>query len=562
MGLLVHIFGYKLLSFIKVSIDGKLLSILKNLGTTIVYSLFGIGVFFFTKSLIEYLLEDVKIGSFLFHRFISVILFVFFLAVNIGNALVSFSTLYRSKEVSFLITKPLPFSKLFAIKFLDNFFYSSVTLLLIISAVLAGYGSYFNMGADFYFLTFFLQVIPFMLIAASLGVILLLVVLRIAKKFGIRKILTILVSIYFISLVLVYNLSNPVLMVSQVMAYYPDINQYFGFLDNPLITFLPNFWISESFYWLSENNVLNAVPYFILQVSLAVVLFSAAIFLGKKWYYQTWISSMDLQFSSPKKKRTKFNFLSFGQKSFFSPQTEVLIKKEFWQFFREPSQWIHLIVLIFLIAVFASSIATIDIKFLYAHNTEMRTLIYLVVFLFNVFLIATFALRFVFPLISIEGEAFWKIKSSPLNIKKLVFTKFSILLLIIFFMGQVINFFTHFSYPSVLLIISSLNTALITVTLVSLNFGMGSIFANYKEKNPIRIASSQGASITFLFTLIYLVFLIAVLFFPVYSFFDFGNSYKDSLNQLPVTTVMIGVVSLFITYASIKAGQKSLKRDF
>jgi hypothetical protein len=55
--------------------------------------------------------------------------------------------------------------------------------------------------------------------------------------------------------------------------------------------------------------------------------------------------------------------------------------------------------------------------------------------------------------------------------------------------------------------ISQFNTGLVTVLLVALNFGMGAVFVNYKERNPIRIASSQGASITFLFTIVFLVFL-------------------------------------------------------
>jgi len=62
---------------------------------------------------------------------------------------VSFSTLYKSQEVFHLFTKPISFTNIFLIKFLDNFFYSSTTLLLIITAVLLGYGNYFNFSFGF-----------------------------------------------------------------------------------------------------------------------------------------------------------------------------------------------------------------------------------------------------------------------------------------------------------------------------------------------------------------------------------------------------------------------------
>jgi ABC-2 type transport system permease protein len=562
MKIVLHIFSYKLLSFLKISFEKKLISILKNFGSVIVYSAFAAGIYFFTYNIIGYLLEDVKIGSFLLHRFMSGLLFIFFLAVNIGNALVSFSTLYRSKEVTFLVTKPLPCYKLFAIKFLDNFFYSSVTLLIIITAVLAGYGSYFKLGINFYIVTLFLQIFPFMLTAASLGVIVLLIVLKLSKHIGIRKIAAVMASLYLIALVFFYKLSNPVLLVSQVMEYYPDINRYFGFLDNRLVTFLPNFWISESMYWLSENQLLKAFPFVLLQILVALVSFTLAVKLGKRWYFETWSSSMDNNLSLSKEKKRRTNILSFSKKSNLSPQFEVIIKKEFWQFFREPSQWIHFTIILLLIIVFAGNIASLDIKILNAYNTEMKTLIYLTVYLFIIFLIGTLALRFVFPLISIEGLAYWKIRSSPLSSTKLMLIKFISVFAVIFFIGQMLNYFIHFRYPYELTLFSSINTALITITLVSLNFGMGSLFVNYKEKNPIRIASSQGASITFLFTLIYLTFLIVILFIPLNNYFSASIIKNGVTGNLMLTSLIIGIVTIIVTLISLNMSRKSLKRDF
>jgi hypothetical protein len=98
--------------------------------------------------------------------------------------------------------------------------------------------------------------------------------------------------------------------------------------------------------------------------------------------------------------------------------------------------------------------------------------------------------------------------------------------------------------------------------LVSLNFGMGAIFANYKERNPIRVASSQGASLTFLFTIIYLVFLIILLFAPVSNYFyaiERGN--LISIAQLIYTSLMLGAVTLVFSYLSISKGVKYFNQD-
>src|SRR5712691_102676 len=165
MAEILHILRYKLLSFIKVNIDLRFESIVKNVGSFIVYTGFSVGTFLFTRAVIAFLLEQVHIGQFLLHRFLSMLLYVFFLSVNVGNIIVSFSTLYKSNEVSYLLTKPLSHTNLFVIKFLDNFFYSSTTLFLIGLSVLLGYGSYFHHSWTFYGWAMMLLFIPFMLLA-------------------------------------------------------------------------------------------------------------------------------------------------------------------------------------------------------------------------------------------------------------------------------------------------------------------------------------------------------------------------------------------------------------
>jgi ABC-2 type transport system permease protein len=562
MNIILHIYYYKLISFIKISFNKKIASVLKNVGTASVYILFGLGVYFFTQNTIKYLLEEIRIGSFLLHRFASVILFIFFMAVNIGNTIVSFSTLYKSEEVSFLMSKPIVFHHIFIIKFLDNFFHSSITLLLIIAAVLFGYGSYFSLGLNFYLTTLFLQIIPFMLTAACLGVILLIVILKLAEKFGIRKIIAGISLIYLSLLILFFDISNPILLVTRVMEYYPDINRYFGFLDNSLATLLPNFWLSEAMYWISNGSYIRALPYIIFQIILSLIFLTAAIMLAKRWYYNTWVTSRQINFSFRKRKGKSTPPLAFGKKSILKPQLEVLVKKEFWLFFRDPSQYLHMIVILVLIGIFVASISNLDVKLLNAYNTNLKTVIYLIVFLFNVFLIASLALRFVFPLVSLEGQTYWKIKSSPINSTKLLMIKFFTFLAIVLIIGLLINYFSHFRYPFILTLTSSINTLFVTITLVSLNFAMGSMFANFNEKNPIKLASSQGASLTFLFTIIYLVFLMIILFFPIHNFFSLSNNPGLSAGKLLFTSSLIGIIALLVMIISLSISSKSLRQDF
>ena len=563
MNVLVHILKYKFLTFIKPqeSISGK--SLLKNLSASVVYLLFAVGIFFFTQNIMSYLVEEVKIGMFLLHRFVFVVLFIFFMTVNIGNIVVSYSTFFKNREVAFLITQPTSFAKIFLIKFLDNFFYSSSTLLLMVTAALSGYTSY--IGLPWYFIPFAVLIIifPFMFIAGMLGAITLLLIMRISARFGIRKVLIFLASIYATTIISFYIFSSPIQLVTNVFSYFPNLNGYFGFLEHPAIKLLPNHWVADALYWISSGKFIAAGWYLYLLIIVATLLLIFALFLAKNWFYKSWLVFLDLSNTLSNKKKSKVKTLfSFENKSSLAPTREALLKRELLLFFRDPTQWTHFLVMAFLIAIFILSISSVNVMIFNAYNIYLKTVVYLIIYLFNIFLIASMSLRFIFPLVSLEGETIWKIRSAPIDYKKLMLTRLFIYFLVIFLIGQILNFVSNFQFSFLFALISQMNTAFATITLVTLNFGMGSAYVNYKEKSPIRVASSQGASLTFLFTIIYLVFLIIILFAPLSNyFFAYDKNSLASVSQLLFTSAMLGTIAFIIAYLSISKGLNYFLND-
>ena len=563
MSVLLHILKFKLLTFLKFESQFSVKSVTKNLIASIIYILFAIGTFYFTQNIIAYLMEDVKIGMFLLHRFLFVVLFIFFMTVNIGNIVVSYSTFFKSKEVAFLLTQPVSFVQIFIVKFFDNFFYSSSTLLLMVSATLTGYTSYFNLSWLFVPFSIIVLILPFMFIAGTLGAIILLVIMRFAASFGIKKVLFTIAALYAFAIILFYIFSSPVQIVTRVFEYFPNINNYFGFLESPVIKLLPNHWVADSLYWISSGKYLAAGWSVFLLIVFAILFYLLALFLAKKWFYKSWLIFLNLSNElAVKRKKFRLSAFSFEKKSSFKPKREALVKREILMFIREPSQWSHFLVMTFLITVFVLSISNIDVLLLNAFNVYLKTLIYLIIYMFNVFLIASMSLRFIFPLVSLEGETIWKIRSAPLNYKKLMLTRLTIYFLVILIIGQILNFVSNYQFSIVLAAISQLNTAFVTITLVSFNFGMGAAYANYKEKNPIRVASSQGASFTFLFTIIYLVFLIILMFGPLSNYFGAIDKRSfSSVSQLLYTSLILGAIAFIVSYISISKGMRDFVKD-
>lgn len=556
-----HILKYKILSFKNANfvIDKKLL--IRNFASFLVYGIFALGAFLFTWNAIEYVLVNMKIGLFLLHEFISIMFFIFFMAVNVGNIVVSYSTLFKSPEVQFLFTKPVDPKIIFTIKFFDNFFYSSSTLILMFFSVFAGYVIYFKLSIFTFLVILLFNILPFLLTAGALGVIILMIIMKLSTIIGIKKIFFIIISTYLILMISFFEITSPIKLVNDVLQYYPDVNKYFADLVSPIITYLPNHWLSDTLYWMVNDNFEKAILPMLLQILLALFLTIIALSLGNKWYYNVWLSSLKFKFSNNKGKGIFSKFVSFDNVSRFSGQTEALMKKDLFTFMRDPSQIVHLSILLFLILLFISSIPSVAL--IAGNNFYLQTVVYISVLLFNGLLVTALSLRFVFPLISLEGEAFWKIKTSPISIKKYVKLKLFPYLISILLLSLVLNLFSNYKFSIYLIILSTLITIFIAIGLVYLNFGMGGYFAIYKEKNPIRIASSQGATITFLVAILYIALLVVGLFVPLLKYFErLAKLGEHNIGYLLEATILIGIVSIILSMLFYQIGLKSLKRDF
>ncbi len=559
MNQLFHILKYKAIAFLRLESKFNLSSLLKNMGSGIIYFGFAIGAFLFSKKLIWFLIEEIKIGQFLLHEFISMILFIFFISINIGNLIVSYSTLYKSTEITFLFTKPIDHIKIFAIKFFDNFFYSSSTLLMVLLSMLAGYAYYFKLSFAS-FILLMLNFLPFMISAGSIAVIILLLIIKVAHKLGIRKTFYTLAIGYVSFVLFFFNVNSPKHLVTMVMKYYPllDKNRYLDELISPIVKFFPNNWLSQTAYSLINGNFDTALFYTTIQIIFALISLSAALYLGKLFYFQTWLLNFNL--TSSLRANIKDDNAFNSQSWFIKPSIYSIIKKDILLFKRDTTQVVHALVLLFLLIIFIMSVA--GIRYVGLGNFYLQTIIYLSIFVFNLLLISTLALRFIFPLISLEGESFWKLKSSPVNATQLIKSKLIVNGSIIMFVSLALSVFSNIKFSYILILFSLIATLVSAITIISINFGMGALFANYKEKNPIRIASSQGASICFLINILYILFLVLILFKPFSSLFlSIMLNKVYNLKNILFSLLPLVTVSLLIVFLNIRTTYKALRKD-
>ncbi len=560
---LLLIFNLKAHTFLKKIFEWKLETVAKDISSLLIFGGFAVGVFILSRTVTLYLLQEAHIGQFLFHRFLSMLLYVFFITVNLGNMIVSYATLYRSQEVNFLMALPLTHQKIFLIKFVDNFFYSSTTLSLIGFAVLLGYGSCFDMPWYFYFFTMFFIMVPFMLIAGILAVLVLMSLIKIAARIGVRWLLAILALVYLSAIYLYFRIVNPIELVQSVMRFFPNVNQYFGHLDPPFVKYLPNHWVTEFLYWSVTGSPERGIPYFMILFLTMLGLVVVAGIVAYRYYFESWVLASDASSMLPEQKRKPlFQFFLLGKEWLFRPQTESVLRRDFWLFFREPSQWLHMLLMILLMMIFLVSIGSLDLQEV---RPFLLTISVMIVFLFDGFLIASIALRFVFPLISLEGDAFWIVRSAPVSLHRLYWQKFTMAAIGIVPIALILSLFSisMLRGHTIVLLVTGIVSTLVAFSLVALNLSAGTFFAMFNERNPIRIASSQGASLTFLLSMVYLTLVIAILIGPLGKFYQLliarGVATAEWI-YFPLAS--IAILSVLVIWLSSTAGLRAIHKDF
>jgi ABC-2 type transport system permease protein len=325
--------------------------------------------------------------------------------------------------------------------------------------------------------------------------------------------------------------------------------------------------VAQFFFYMASGKVMDALPYAGILLLVTIAMFGLLLFVAHRFYYRSWLVSLAVQSAAQKYYDPAHrHFMDFRSRSIFPSQVESVIKKEYFTFIREASQWIHLVVMIIMTGLFAISVSNINLTL---RIMDVQLLTYIVMFVFGGFMISSLALRFVFPMIGLEGQTFWTLRSSPIKESRIFIIKFILGIMVLLPIAEYIAVASNIPFVRITTMGSSLlwfgvfNALWISLTMVSLNLGFGGFFANYLERNPIRAASTQGATLTFMATLLYLIVVVVVIFVPVSAYF--AALYRHIFfngTVLLAGGILIVVVSFLLSAVGFIVGLRSMRRDF
>lgn len=511
--------------------------------------------------------------------------FLFFMAIFFllvfSNIIVSYSTIFNSKEIPILMTYPLKYIDMFDIKFIESILLSSWAFFFITLPFIFAFGIYKNLTLSFY-LASIIYLIPFITISGVLGSFVTLGLGKLFNKWWF-KILLILVVVGLIPLLIIYakksfNITG--IETENVAFTLGNLMPHFKISQFPL---LPSYWLSNGLLFLSSGKYNNSMLFFLFALSNCLLGFLILRFLAKKSYYDSWESIRSTQAPIYKpgfniffkkvgdvqlKAKRGFDFVVNKFTPFnsnriligFTPSKKAFINKDIKLFLRDPVQWSQGLMFFGLLAVYFGNLENLSYNL--ATGYWKNAIVFLNMMATSLTL-ASLGVRFIFPQLSLEGNKAWLLKLAPVSFKKILLGKFWFSFILAVFITEGLIFLSNYmlEVQDIIFYFTSVIMVMICFGLVGLSCGLGAVFPNFKQNNPAIIVSGIGGTLNFIFSLIYLGLIVWILAPFLYNYIINQNvELAGMLFRLSILTGLIFILSCITGLIPMYVGIRRLER--
>jgi len=179
------------------------------------------------------------------------------------------------------------------------------------------------------------------------------------------------------------------------------------------------------------------------------------------------------------------------------------------------------------------------------------------------FVMATVAVRFVFPAVSSEGPAFWIIRTSPVALRDFLWSKFWTGLVPVLALTEVLTIAgNHFlGVDPFVKAMAALAIVFMSFALVGLAIGLGARYPRF-DADPTQVAGSYGGVAFMIQAVLFVMAIIALLAWPasIYVFQRMRRFPLTASQQMLMAGCFVSAAAISVTVwlASMRSGVRAL----
>lgn len=478
-------------------------------------------------------------GELLASKLLGIALLTFLGILLLSNVITALSTFFLSQDLELLVAAPVDPLHLYGARLVETVVNSSWMVALLAVPLFLAYGFTYRAGVEFYLLAAGVM-LPFLVIPGVLGSAFTLLLVNVFPARRTRDLLALIALLATAGVVALFRFLRPERLVRPEE--FRNLVDFLSVLRTPSSVWLPSEWATDAL--MSQlRGFFDPFPFLLLLSTGAALVVLGAWLHGR--FFPAGFSRAQEGAPRSKEERRRSRWverLLLGA----GPRTRELVAKEVRIFFRDSTQWSQLVLLAVLVAVYVYNIRVLP---LYTGERVSFFLVNVVSFL-NLglagFVVAAIAARFVFPSISLEGRALWLLRSAPLRVESLFWTKYWVgtvpLLLVAVPLIVLTNLILQVS--PFLFVLSTATMVVMTFALGALALGFGALYPNFETENVAEIPTSFGGLLFMMAAVAYLAGIVVLEAWPVYLYLSSGLRGSREVPAIPLAVGVVGVVLL------------------
>jgi ABC-2 type transport system permease protein len=453
------------------------------------------GAFWLTWQLSGY----AELGDYLMRLGLSWLFLTFLSFLTFSGVVTALSTFFLSEDLKLLMVTPIAARRLFHARFARTLGQASWMVVAFLVPVLGGIGLARCAGPEFY-LTAVLTVAPFVVIPVAVGAAATLVLVNVFPARRARDILMLMGLLFAAGIVVLLRMIRPeqLLRVESL----PDITGFFADLQAPASAFLPSFWAGETIFASLQGgrDWLHGGALWTTALAMVVLLGAAC----ERWHFAGFSKAQEAR----KARFTRLRWLEpvVGVLPLSRVRRHLLVK-DLKVFLRDVSQWSQLLLLLALVMVYLYNFRVLDLERIPYMSGIVKNVYALINLGMAGFVMATIAVRFVFPSVSAEGAAFWIVRTAPIRMRDFLWSKFWTGFVPVLVLTECLTVLANklLGIDPFLEVASAVAIFFMSLALVGLATGLGARYPRFNAENPTQVAGSYGGVMFMILAVLFVV---------------------------------------------------------
>ncbi|HEX4574049.1 MAG TPA: hypothetical protein VH158_02890 [Gemmatimonadales bacterium] len=471
------------------------------------------GVFAVLYRILKYFRGVEELGPLLAAKLLGLVLLSFIAILVLSNVITALSSFFLAHDLDLLVSAPVDWLRIYLAKLSETLLHSSWMVALMAVPIFAAYGVVYRGGV--WFAPYAVLTLgPMLVLPAVVGSALTLVLVNIFPARRTRDLLSIIALGAAAGVILLFRIIRPERLASPEG--FRNLLEFIAVLRTPTAPFLPSEWAARATMNFLRGSF-DPLPLVLLWTTAAAFVTLGAL-LHRGLYAAGFTKAQEAaeRFVRGGVWRwtvgTLLRFLPVAKREF--------VLKDIKLFFRDTTQWSQLILLAVLVVVYLFNINALPL-----HRGEQVSFFYVTLVSFlNLglagFVLASIAARFIFPAVSLEGRHMWLLRSSPLNLRALLWSKYWVGTLPLLTLALLLTGVTNvlLQVRPFMMVMGLATICGLTCAIAALALGFGALYPQFETENAAQIPTSFGGLVYMMATVALLAWVIVWLWQAVYAY--------------------------------------------